>query len=191
MARVRGFLVVLFALAVLIVAGCGGGSSGEEPVVLGLTDPGAVPTATPNPEAPVFRFEGGVVVPPAGAPTAVTGVTPTSRSTYTVEPGDSCVAIANQFGITVEDLREANPAIDAGCTNLISGQTLVIPGAASGGSPAQPTPGATNGGRTYTIQSGDTCFGIAQSFGVSVDDLVARNGLDCDALQPGTVITIP
>jgi len=191
MARVRPVLIVAFTLAALALAGCGGSSGSEEPVVLGLTDPAAVPTATPNPEAPVYRFEGGVVVPPAGAAAPVVGSTPAARSTYTVEAGDSCVAIANRFGITVDELRAANPAIDAGCTNLIPGQTLVIPGGSGGGDRAQPTPAATSGGRTYTIQSGDTCYGIAQSYGVSVDELVARNGLDCDALQPGTVISIP
>ena len=35
----------------------------------------------------------------------------------------------------------------------------------------------TNNGQTYTVVSGDTLWDIAQKFGMSVDDLMAKNGM--------------
>ncbi|MEY3680737.1 MAG: hypothetical protein RL547_1350 [Actinomycetota bacterium] len=44
----------------------------------------------------------------------------------------------------------------------------------------------------YTIQQGDTLFGIAQSFGVSVDELISFNAIaDPDAIQAGQRLRIP
>jgi LysM repeat protein len=44
----------------------------------------------------------------------------------------------------------------------------------------------------YTIQQGDTLFGIAQAFGVSVDELISFNGIaDPDAIQAGQRLQIP
>lgn len=45
---------------------------------------------------------------------------------------------------------------------------------------------------TYTVKPGDTLSGIADLFGVSVDDIVRANNIaDPNALQVGDVITIP
>lgn len=197
MARMRGGLILLLSLAtaVGVLGGCGGDASPADGPSLRLTDPATVPTATPASEERVFRFEGGVVVPPGGPPTSGPTPPPTAGRTYIVQPGDTCVGIAEKLGVTVEALRNANPGIDAGCTNLQPNQELVVPGG-SGAVPSptpQPTapgPGAS-GARTYTIQPGDTCYEIAQRYGVELEALIALNGLDCQALQPGQSIRIP
>jgi len=66
------------------------------------------------------------------------------------------------------------------------------PGSATA-TPADETPEPTDGGPIdYTVQEGDTWFGIAEFFGVSAEDLVAVNGLTLDDfLHPGDVIAIP
>jgi LysM repeat protein len=51
--------------------------------------------------------------------------------TYTVQSGDIPLTIAEQFGISVEELLAANPGLDP--TGLVVGQVIVIP-------PASPTP---------------------------------------------------
>lgn len=66
---------------------------------------------------------------------------------------------------------------------------------------AAPTAAPTSVGSTtslpvaeefYTIQSGDTLFGIAQAFGVSVGDLISFNAIaDPDAIQAGQRLQIP
>jgi len=55
------------------------------------------------------------------------------------------------------------------------------------GAPLRPS-----GGSTYTIQSGDTLSGIADRFGVSLEDLLAANpGVDPRALVSGDTIQLP
>jgi LysM repeat protein len=67
-----------------------------------------VATATPDASGP----------PPTATPAA-------SGKTYTVQEGDIPVTIAEQFGISVEALLEANDITDS--TSLKIGQVLVIP----------------------------------------------------------------
>lgn len=61
-----------------------------------------------------------------------------------------------------------------------------------------PTPTATEAAQptaapvTYTVKSGDTLSGIADLFGVTVDDIVRSNNVaDANSLQVGQTLTIP
>ena len=54
--------------------------------------------------------------------------------------------------------------------------------------PATPTPGAIE----YAIIAGDTLSAVAESFGTTVDDILAINpGLDPNALNIGALILVP
>ena len=106
---------------------------------------------------------------------------------YTVERGDSLWSIARRFGVTVQDIRDAN---DLTSDTLSVGQSLIIPGISAGddledneGSEAVPT--------TYTVASGDSLWSIANRFGVTVNDLKAANGLTSNLLSVGQVLIIP
>jgi len=51
---------------------------------------------------------------------------------------------------------------------------------------------ACDGGPTHTVQTGDTCWAIADSKGISVEDLISLNeGLNCDHLAVGQAVCLP
>ncbi|WP_169237692.1 LysM peptidoglycan-binding domain-containing protein [Candidatus Roseilinea sp. NK_OTU-006] len=53
------------------------------------------------------------------------------------------------------------------------------------------TPAAQNNAVTYTVKQGDSCWGIATRFNISVDDLIRRNNLAADCLiRPGQELVI-
>jgi LysM repeat protein len=96
--------------------------------VLTLTPlPTATRRATPTP------------APATPAATATPTVTPTPI-VYTVQPGDTLLAIAAQFGVSTQAIQEANGIIDP--RRLQVGQPLIIPGPEE--DPTQlPTPSPT------------------------------------------------
>lgn len=72
----------------------------------------------------------------------------------------------------------------------IQGNQVIL----EGGTPAAITPSATTTAtprKTYTVQAGDTCSGIASAQGVSLDALIRANPTACDNLRAGDVLTIP
>ena len=99
--------------------------------------PGGTPAGTPGgvtgPGTPVLGGTATATPPGAGGtpgvtrtPT-VTGTAPSSVQTYEVRPGDTALAIAAQFGVTVEELATANGMTVAQLSNLQIGQQLRIP----------------------------------------------------------------
>lgn len=64
---------------------------------------------------------------PAAQPTRPPSSQASTPATYTVQPGDVCWRIAQDHGVTTIALIEANPRINANCTNLAVGWELVIP----------------------------------------------------------------
>lgn len=207
MSRRASFALLLAASGGMAFGACGGGGDDDAGEGQGVTDPAKVPSSTPisrgQPQVYQINQDGSLTIsggaPVTGTPLNGGGTTGTA-GTYTVQPGDTCGAIAANRGVTVAELIAANrAAINADCTNLRVGDELKIPGSAGGaatatrstGSAATATPRA--GSRTYTVASGDTCADIAASYSVKVDDLISLNGLDanCATLQVGQVLKIP
>ena len=100
---------------------------------------------------------------------------------YTIRAGDTFFSIANRFNISVDALVQANPGVDP--DRLQIGQQICVPTA---------PPAQCPGGFFYTIQAGDTFFGLAARFNVSVQQLINANpGVDPNRLQIGQQICIP
>lgn len=119
--------------------------------------------------------------------TSPTVPTPTpnypGQTTYVVQPGDNLFRIALRYNLPTATLAAANNIYNY---NLIySGQVLVIPG---GGQPIPTNPG----GRSYTVQPGDTLATIASRFGVNLYTLAQRNNIyNLNLVYTGQVLWIP
>jgi LysM repeat protein len=71
------------------------------------------------------------------------------RRIYTIRSGDTLSAVADRFGITLEDLLAANPGIDP--TTLNDGDTINLPEDGAG-APAAPTATPDEDAPTETVE---------------------------------------
>ena len=122
---------------------------------------------------------------------------PAGTTTYTVKEGDTLSGIAVQFGIPLEQLLALNNLTTDSIIQV--GQVLIVSGAAATSAPTQiplptATPSAAVSGTslTYVVQSGDSLFGVALKFNLTLDQLLALNpGLTRDSpLQVGQTIVV-
>lgn len=182
------------------------------PAIVGITV--IAPTATTGgfitPIVPLGQVT--LVLPTATVPGAASPATPsglitptalagTGECTYVVRAGDNLFRIATNNGVTLEQMRAANPDLVGEAPILQPGQALQIPGCVpSGGeapavvptSPAPPTEAAPAPGTTYTVQPGDTLFSIANRFGITSQAIVNANNLtNPDRLSVGQQLIIP
>ncbi len=133
-------------------------------------------------------------------------VTPTAlpefdeNCVYIVRGGDSLYRIAIIKNTTVSALRRANPQLVG---DLIRpGQRLNLPDCQSSGMDAgltpaptelvQPTTPSTVSGIEYVVRAGDTLYGIALRYGVTVQAIVNANNItNPDRLRIGQRLIIP
>lgn len=101
-------------------------------------------------------------------------------NTYIVKTGDSLWSIAKKFSVSVEDLKRVNNLSG----NLLSiGQKLIIP--------STDVPPQTGDFIIYTVSSGDTLYGIARKYNLSVNDIIDYNDLSSTNLEIGKQLLIP
>ncbi|QYN61298.1 LysM peptidoglycan-binding domain-containing protein [Bifidobacterium asteroides] len=93
-----------------------------------------------------------------------------------MQPGDNLSSIAFRYGTSVQAIASANGIANPDL--IYPGQVLSLGGGA-----------AQDSGHSYTVQSGDTLSGIAQSLGTSVQALASANGIaNPDLIYPGQTI---
>lgn len=95
---------------------------------------------------------------------------------YTVKRGDTLYSIASQFSTTVQKLKSLNNLTS---NNLQIGQVLLV------------TEKTYPDVSTYTVEKGDTLYGIANKFSTTVQDIKKINNLTTNTLLPGQQIYIP
>lgn len=103
---------------------------------------------------------------------------PTSKGDYyTVKKGDSLYSIARLYDVSVENLKIANKLT----SNVLSiGQVLKIPDIVEKSDTS-----------VYYVKKGDSLYGIAKSYGVSVEDIKKLNNLSNNNLSIGQELLIP
>ncbi len=102
---------------------------------------------------------------------------------YTVQPGDNLGKIAWKFGITLQELLDANDLEDHNDFHV--GQVLVIPA-------ANCRADTTCATQHYTVQPGDNLGKIAWKFGITLQALLDANDLaDHNDFHVGQVLIIP
>lgn len=93
---------------------------------------------------------------------------------YVVRPGDSLYNIAQQYGVSPDEIYSINQLGDI--PYLVVGQALVIPSTEV----------------SYTVRTGDTLWSIARRFGSTAEGIIELNNItDPQRLQLGTALRIP
>jgi LysM repeat protein len=127
-------VVWLAALACLALSGCGRMLQPPTPSVVAAGP--VTPTDTPRPTTTRRATFTPVPATPSDTPTPT--VTPTPII-YVIQKGDTLIPIARQFGVTVQDIQEANGIADP--RRLSIGQEIIIPRKEGEGEPTPiPTP---------------------------------------------------
>ena len=117
-------------------------------------------------------------------------------ATYTVRSGDTLLAIAINQDVSWRELAAVNGLDEDSVLQI--GQELTLPGAANSvaveiaAAPGEANGAAAPSGRTYSVQSGDTVYGIALEYHVDWEELLRINNLEEDSLlQLGQELKLP
>lgn len=123
-----------------------------------------------------------------------------SENEYEVKPKDNYFKITRQFKITQKKLYDLNPGLEA--RGLQAGDVIIVKEGAnmdssassssssSAAAPVTETAVAGDDYVTYTVQAGDTVFGILNKFGITLDDLLSLNPNITQGLKAGMIIKI-
>jgi LysM repeat protein len=135
-------VVIVLAFAIEQMVGDGGGDSQAPADAVATRDAlnrtrtaqaGGGDTTPTTPTTPTTQTPGNQTgTPPNGGQTPTTrtpspGATSGTGTTYVVQDGDSCFAIAEANDVTLQELLDANDLTEDDCTRLNVGDELIIP----------------------------------------------------------------
>lgn len=140
-----------------------------------------------------------ILIPTKNVSTAV--VHPASVKTHTVEAKETLYSISRKYGVSVDELKKANPNVPV--DDMKVGQMLVLPKNAkipaedktTTTTPVENTPKSTGSSpnpKTHVLQPKETLYALSRKYEVTVDDLKKANpSIDINSMEVGQVINIP
>lgn len=146
----------------------------------------ASPTLSPDaaePTAVTERHDAAAssAIPPLTAPTPTAGITATTEPpTYTVQQGDTLIAIAQRFNVSVNDLTSLN---QLGSETIFPDQVLLVPPTV--------TPWPDTGPFSHIVAQGESLISIAALYSVTVEEVKTLNALTSDTIFADQKILIP
>lgn len=152
----------------------------DDPDTLAIDQELLIPAGgPPADDAPVVEHPAAGAEPPVN-PAPV--VRPSEPFVYRVQAGDTLLSLSARYGAAVADIMAANNLASA--DTIVIDQELLIP---IGGLSVPAT-----GSFIHRVEPGDTLFGLAMRYGVTVADIMALNRLaSADALAIGQDLRIP
>ena len=177
-------VVLLVVGAFLVVIWFTGDSPPGLPAFLRSDTETPEPSRTPQP--PTVTLEPSLTSEPSDTPL------PEGPLTYIVEEGDSLDSIAEQFGVTIDQLIAANNLVDP--NNIGVGSQLIIPDPDADLPTETPLPETLVPGSTieYVVKSGDNLLAIAERFNSTIEAIAEANDVDpADVLFVGLRLIIP
>ncbi|RPI12853.1 MAG: LysM peptidoglycan-binding domain-containing protein [Ignavibacteriae bacterium] len=105
------------------------------------------------------------------------------KQTYKVKEGDNLTAIADEYNVTVSQIKEWN---DLESDVIVPGQVLKLYSDAKTTKDTKKNKKAT----TYTVKAGDNLTQIGDKFGVSASDIKEWNDLSSDVIWEGQVLKL-
>jgi LysM repeat protein len=140
------------------------------------------------------KVEAAKVVAAAPKPTTVynaDGSVVTSGSVHKVQRGETLWSISRKYNTTVANIQKLNLITS---TNIAIGQALKVSGQSSVTTKTVSAPPtakvASSSVTTFTVQPGNTLWGISHSHGITVKQLIDSNNLKSNTIYPGQKLVI-
>ena len=121
-------------------------------------------------------------------PVSSTSQATSTSGTYTVKSGDTLYRIAHNHGISLRTLLSVNGLSET--STIRPGQQLVVSGSAQATTSYSSTQNVSSGSQTHTVKAGEGLWRIARTYGLSLEQLKALNGLTSNVIRVGQVLKV-
>ena len=121
-------------------------------------------------------------------PVSSTSQETSTSGTYTVKSGDTLYRIAHNHGISLRTLLSVNGLSET--STIRPGQQLVVSGSAQTTASYSSTQAVSSGAKTHTVKAGEGLWRIARTYGLSLEQLKALNGLTSNVIRVGQVLKV-
>lgn len=113
----------------------------------------------------------------------------TAEKIHEVKKGETLYSISRSYGVSVDSVKKLN---NFSGNDIKTGQKIKIPETDGAKAQASDTKAVSSENNTYTVQKGETWFGISKKYGITVAELQKLNGADSSSsLKIGQTLKVP